>query len=207
MPQIGLLNSFRVRLLLVLAGLLIATLGVQFVLNRRAEQQVARTIAEQEQALAAGISLAAQTFPTTKRIEELDRERGFLLREKHAGRITNVLIVKDEGSIANRLDEEDIIDDSLDPKFNPELLEDGTAKYLTVAEARLPRLVNADQATSTQPVAGEPRAFTISAATSRGLNYIIVVLGSAQTHSTHSLWQDARPRLPTLAVLLIATLA
>ncbi|HYP01688.1 MAG TPA: ATP-binding protein [Pyrinomonadaceae bacterium] len=207
MPPIGLLNSFRMRLLLVLAVLLVATLGVQFYLNRRAEQQVARTIAEQEQALAAGISLAAQTFPTTKRIEELDRERGFLLREKHAGRITNVLIVKDEGSIPNRLDEEDIIDDSLDPNFIPVTLEDGTAKYLTVAEARLPRLVNADQAANTQPVAGEPRAFTISAATSRGLNYIIVVLGSAQTHSTHSPWQDARPLLPTLAVLLIATLA
>ncbi|HLL71170.1 MAG TPA: ATP-binding protein [Pyrinomonadaceae bacterium] len=206
MPPIGLFNSFRVRLLLVLAGLLIATLGVQFYLNRRAEQQVARTIAEQEQALAAGISLAAQTFPTTKRIEELDRERDFLLREKHAGRITNVLIVKDEGSIPNRLDDEDIIDDSLDPKFNPELLEDGTAKYLTVGEAQLPRLVNADERATTQPVAGEPRAFTISAATSRGLNYIIVVLGSAQTHSTHSLWQDARPLLPTLIVLLIATL-
>jgi hypothetical protein len=202
-----LLNSFRVRLLLVLAGLLVATLGVQFYLNRLSEQQVARTIAEQEQALTAGISLAAQTFPSTKRINELDRELGLLLREKHAGRITNVLIVKDEGLIPNRLDDEDIIDDSLDPKFIPERLEDGTDKYFTVATAQLPRLVNADQPASVQPVAGEPRAFTISAATSRGLNYIIVVLGSAQMHESHSLWQDARPLIPTLAVLLIATLA
>ncbi|HYG09918.1 MAG TPA: ATP-binding protein [Pyrinomonadaceae bacterium] len=202
-----LLNSFRVRLLLVLAGLLIATLGVQFYLNRLAEQQVARTIAEQEQALAAGISLAAQTFPSTKRLSELDKELGFHLREKHAERITNVLVVKDEGHIPNRLDDEDIIDDSLDPKFIPVRLEDGTDRYFTVATAQLPRLVNADQLASTQPIAGEPRAFTISTATSRGLNYIIVVLGSAQMHESHSLWQDARPLLPTLVVLLIATLA
>ncbi|HEY9402533.1 MAG TPA: HAMP domain-containing protein, partial [Pyrinomonadaceae bacterium] len=202
-----LLNSFRVRLLLVLAGLLVATLGVQFYLNRLSEQQVARTVAEQEQALAAGISLAAQSFNTTQRLEELDKERGFLLREKHTGRITNVLVVKDEGRSPNRLDDEDLIDDSLDPKFIPKTLDDGSVKYFTVNEAQLPRLVYADQLASPQPVAGEPRAFTISAATSRGLNYIIVVLGSAQTHESHSLWQDARPLLPTLAVLLIATLA
>ena len=207
MRAIRLLNSFRVRLLLLLAALLIATLGVQFYLNLRAEQRVARTIAEQEQALAAGISLAAQTFPSTKRLEDLDTERGFLLREKHAGRITNVLIVKDEGRIPDRLDDEDIIDDSLDPKFNPEPLEDGIYKFYTVAEAQLPRLVNADQLAGTQPGAGEPRAFTISAATSQGLNYIIVVLGSAQISETGSLEQTARPLLPTLAVLLIATLA
>ena len=202
-----LLNSFRVRLLLVLAGLLVATLGVQFYLNRLSEQQVARTVAEQEQALAAGISLAAQSFNTPQRLEELERERGFLLREKHAGRITNVLVVKDEGGVANRLDDGDLIDDSLDPKFIPQRRDDGTVKYFTVDEAQLPRLVYADQSADAQPVAGEPRAFTISAATSKGLNYIIVVLGSAQVHESHSLWQDARPLLPTLIVLLIATLA
>jgi signal transduction histidine kinase len=207
MSLFNFLNSFRVRLLLVLAALLVATLGVQFYLNLRSEQRVARTIAEQEQALAAGISLAAQTFPTTSRLKDLDKENHLFLREKHAGRITNVIIVKDEGRIAGRLDDGDLIDDSLDPKFNPEPREDGTYKYFTVAEAHLPRLVNADQLASTQPGAGEPRAFTISAATSQGLNYIIVVLGSAQMHTSHSLWQDARPLLPTLVVLLIATLA
>ncbi|HJR06962.1 MAG TPA: ATP-binding protein [Pyrinomonadaceae bacterium] len=203
----GLFNSFRVRLLLVLAGLLVATLGLQFYLNRRSEQRVARVIAEQERALAAGISLAAQTFPTTKRLSELDKELGFSLREKYARRITNVLVVKDEGRIPNRLDDDDIIDDSLDPKFVPERLEDGTARFFKVSEAQLPRLVNADERATTQPVAGEPRAFTISAATSQGLNYIIVVLGSAQMSDVGSLRRTARPLLPTLAVLLIATLA
>ena len=201
-----LLNSFRVRLLLVLAGLLVATLGVQFYLNRRAEQRVARTIAEQERALAAGISLAAESMPTTTRMFELDHERQFLLREKHQGRVTNVLIVNDEGSVPSRLDDEDLIDDSLDRAYLPQSLEDGTIRYDKLAAARLPRLVNAEQPAVSQPVAGEPRAFVISAATDEGLNYIVVVLGSAQTHASHSLWEDARPLLPTLTVLLIATL-
>jgi len=208
MPIIEFFNSFRVRLLLVLAALLVATLGVQFYLNLRAEQRVARTIAEQEQALAAGISLAAESLPTASRLEKLDRERQFNLREKYQGRVTNVLIVKDEGGgVAGRLDDDDLIDDSLDPTFTPEGLADGTIKYVRVSEVGLPRLVNADQLASAQPVAGEPRAFTISAATSQGLNYIIVVLGSAQMNAPDSLWEEARSLLPTLAVLLIATLA
>ena len=208
MPIIEFFNSFRVRLLLVLAALLVATLGVQFYLNLRSEQRVARTIAEQEQALAAGISLGAESLPTTTRLEKFDRERQFNLQEKYQGRVTNVLIVKDEGgSIAGRLDDNDLIDDSLDPAFLPESLADGTTKYIRVSEVGLPRLVNADQSASAQPVAGEPRAFTISAATSQGLNYIIVVLGSAQMHATNSFWDEARSLLPTLAVLLIATLA
>jgi signal transduction histidine kinase len=206
MQAFTLLNSFRVRLLLVLAALLVATLGLQFYLNRRSEQRVARTIAEQERALAAGISLAAQTFPSTKRLSELDKELGFSLREKYARRITNVLVVKDVGRIPNRLDDDDIIDDSLDPKFIPERLEDGTDRFFKVSEAQLPRLVNADQQATTQPVAGEPRAFTISAATSQGLNYIIVVLGSAQMPDSGSLRRTIRPLLPTLSVLLVATL-
>jgi signal transduction histidine kinase len=207
MSLFNFLNSFRVRLLLVLAALLVATLGLQFYLNRRVEQRVARTIAEQERALAAGISLAVQTFPSTKRLGELDKELGFSLREKYARRITNVLVVKDVGRVPNRLDDDDIIDDSLDPKFVPETLEDGTDRFFKVSEAQLPRLVNADERVTTQPVAGEPRAFTISAATSQGLNYIVVVLGSAQMPDSGSLRRTARPLLPTLAVLLIATLA
>lgn len=207
MSLFNVFNSFRVRLLMVLAVLLIATLGLQFYLNRRSEQRVARVIAEQERALAAGISLAAQTFPTTKRLSELDKELGFSLREKYARRITNVLVVRDEGRVANRLDDDDIIDDSLDPKFVPQTLEDGTAKFFKVSEAQLPRLVNADERATTQPVAGEPRAVAISAATSQGLNYIIVVLGSAQMPDSGSLRRTARPLIPTLAVLLIATLA
>jgi signal transduction histidine kinase len=200
------LNSFRVRLLLVLAALLVATLGLQFYLNRRAELRVARTIAEQERALAAGISLAAESMPTTTRMGILDRERQFLLREKHQGRVTNVLIVNDEGRVPGRLDDEDLIDDSLDPDFVPEALEDGTIRYAKLAAARLPRMVNAEESATLQPVSGEPRAFVISAATDEGLNYIVVVLGSAQVNASHSLWEDARPLLPTLAVLLIATL-
>lgn len=158
----NLFYSFRVRLLLVLAALLIATLGVQYVLNRQAEQRGARLIAEQEQALAAGISLAVENLSSTERLGAFDRERKSFLLETQAGRVTNVLIVNDKGRVEGQLDDEDLIDDSLDLDYVPQSLDNDTVKYFKVSEAHLPRLVNASQPTdikTTQPVAGEPRAF------------------------------------------------
>ncbi|MDQ3753695.1 MAG: ATP-binding protein [Acidobacteriota bacterium] len=204
MDVFRLLNSFRVRLLLVLAALLVATLGVQFYLTHRAEQERARTIAGQEQALAAGISLAVQSFSTTARLAELNQEPSSRLGEKYGGRVTNILIVKDDGRVPGQIDGADTIDDSLNPDLNPQPLDDGTDKYFMVAEAQLPRLVDAGQAQAARTVAGEPRAFTISAKTDKGLNYIVVVLGSVPTPGSQSPWQMARPLLPTLVILLLA---
>ena len=118
--------------------------------------------------------------------------------------MTNVLIVLDDGRVPGQLDEADSIDDSLDPDLNPQTLDDNTVKYFRVAEAQLPRLVNAEQARIERPVAGEPRAFTISAKTNKGLVYIVVALGSAPTPDSQSPWQTARPLLPTLIILLLA---
>ncbi|HEX8072202.1 MAG TPA: ATP-binding protein [Pyrinomonadaceae bacterium] len=207
MPTRHLFSSFRVRLLLVLALLLVTTLGVQFYLNRRAEQRVARTVAEQEQALAAGISLAVQSL-STARMKDLDGGR-FLARERAAGRVTNILILKDEGGeMPNRLDGGDPIDDSLDPDYNPEQLDDGTIRYVRLAQVALPRLVNPEEeAASAQPVAGEPRAFVIPTQTSRGRYYIVVALGTGQLAAHDPSWADVSPLLPTLSVLLLATLA
>ncbi len=208
MQALNLFNSFRVRLLLVLALLLIATLGVQFILNRRSEQRVARRIAEQEQALAAGISLAVRSFSTSDRLKDLDQGGQFLQREKQAGRITNVLIVQDDGDVpGGGIDAEDLIDDSLDPAYNPERLDDGTDRYMKLAQVPLPRIVNAAQANLNQPIAGESLAFTIPAQTDRGRYNIIIVLGSVHAGSRDALWQSARTLLPTLSVLLVATLA
>ena len=209
MPSLNLFNSFRVRLLLVLALLLIAPLGVQFALNRRADQRVARRITDQEQALATAFSLAVQSFSTTARLKDLDKDIHFLQREKQAGRITNVLIVQDDGDVpGGGIDPEDLIDDSLDPAYNPEQMDDGTIRYVKLSEVSppLPRIVNAAQANLSQPIAGEPLAFVIPAQTDKGRYNIIIVLGSARAQNSASLWQSARTLLPTLVVLLVATL-
>lgn len=206
MRAFALLNSFRVRLLLVLALLLIATLGVQYYLNQRAEQRYARRVTDQEQAFATALSLAVQSFSTTSYLKDLDKNGQFLQREKQAGRITNVLIVRDDGDVPGGVDPEDIIEDSLDPTYNPELLDNGTTHYYKLGDVPLPRTVNASQANLSQPIAGEPLAFVIPAQTDKGRYNIIIVLGPSHAHTRARFWQTVRPLLPTLAVLLVATL-
>ncbi len=206
MSAFNFFNSFRVRLLIVLALLLIATLGVQFFLNRQAEQRVARTIAEQEQALAASISLAVQSLSVRARMKDLDVSQ-LLASERQAGRVTNVLVLNDEGDVPGRLDDDDVIDDSLDPAYNPEQMEDGTVRSMKLTQVPLPRLINPEEATGGQPIAGEPRAFVIPAQTSKGRRYIVVALGTGQLATSEPAWHDVSSLLPTLFVLLLATLA
>ena len=58
----GLLNSFRARLLLLLAVLLGLTLGVQYYVNVRSVRRNAHMIVEQEQAIMAGVALGVNSL-------------------------------------------------------------------------------------------------------------------------------------------------
>jgi signal transduction histidine kinase len=204
-----LFNTFRVRLLLVLALLLVSTLGVQFLLNYSEERRVARTIAKQEQALAASVALALESFPyKDKYLDDIDKEHQTPLRQEHRS-VINVLVVRDDGRV----------DDSLDAAYKPRTLDDGTYHYFSLSEVPLPnRIVDTGQATDdirhllpssaqTQrlPIAGERRAFVIPVRTDKGVNYIIVVLGMQQdTPGSASRWQTVSALLPTLVVMLLA---
>lgn len=207
-----LFNTFRLRLLLVLAALLIATLGVQFYLNRREERRVALTIAKQEQALAAAVALALESLPRfDKYLVDIDQEHKIPLRQEHPS-VMNVLVVRDDGRV----------DDSLDPAYKPRKLADDSNHYTYISEIRLPkRVVESgghesedisrllpNSSASGSPVAGEPRTFPIPVRTSAGVNYIIIVLGSQEgAPGSAAHWETFGPLLPTLLVMLLATLA
>ncbi len=207
-----LFHSFRTRLLLLMALLLVGTLGVQFYLNRSEQIRRSVVIAEQERALAASTAFALESISMEppQYLWQIDEKRpvSFLVEQK--GRVQNILVVDDHGRV----------DDSLDPKYAPVTLEDGTAKYYNIAEISLPRLVEAGQASGdirrlipsapppdAQPVAGTARAFTIPVSTDKGLNYIIIVLGARRTMESMTWWGALKSFLPTLVVLLLATLA
>ncbi len=206
----NLFYSFRARLLLVLALLLVATLGVQYFLNRRAERRVARVIAEQEQALAAGIALAVESISSTEYLGILQEQSKVPLLERQAGRVINILVADSSGRV----------EDSLDEDYRPQTLVDGSDRYFNISEILQTPLVDAGKSTDdikqilepslsapARPVAGEPRAFPIRLETDKGTKYIIVVLGSAEAQiGSESLRQVAEPLLPTLIVLLLATL-
>jgi signal transduction histidine kinase len=203
--------SFRTRLLLVMALLLVATLGVQYYLGRIRSRARAILVAGQEQALTASIALANESITSGKYMFELDKPGGESLLEKQKGRVVNVLVVRDQDGR---------IEDSLDRDYRPETLENGAAHYYFISDTqnvRLPSLVDAGEASAgfkrlrptlqvtSQPVSGEPRTFAIPLQTDTGLNYIVIVLGTSPMGDT-SYYEAVRPLLPTLVILLISTL-
>ncbi len=200
--------SFRARLLLVLAALLVTTLGVQYYIYYRQNADVARILNEQDQAVAAGFALAFDSITTDERLVELQKRYPREMFTSGAGSVVNILVVNEEG----------IIRDSLDPRYNPETLENGTTRDYTLNDVALPPLVNAGYATESvrqllggnvnpaRPEAGLPRAFPVRLQTLSGTSYIIIVLGSADTAIGASPARAARSLVPTLAVLLVVLL-
>ncbi len=199
MNVLNLIYSFRVRLLLVLAVLLVMTLGVQYYLNQQQQEHNAHIVAEQEEALAAGIALAVESFPTTTRLAELYEQRKHPLLDKQAGRVTNIFVINEEGRIEDSLDKSYINRNLSEIQLNAPLINIGR---FGDAKMQLPQ-----GSFASSPVRiGKPRAFALSVQTDRGLNYIIVVLGSTDVPGGALSWQTAQPLLVTFAVLFGATL-
>lgn len=203
--------NFRTRLLLVMALLLIATLGVQYSFGRIRSRDRAARVAAQEQALTASIGLASESITSGKYMFELEKERGSSLLADQTGRIINVLYVRAEDGR---------IEDSLAPDFRPEMRENDEAYYFFISnpQVRLHDFVDAGEATegfkrlvpslktTTQPVSGDPRTFAIPLQTERGLVYIIVILGKTPMSDASFYETAVQPLAPTLAILLVSTL-
>ncbi|MGB7925784.1 MAG: ATP-binding protein [Pyrinomonadaceae bacterium] len=195
--------KFRVRLLFVLAGLLIVTLSVQYYLNLRAGRERARMLAQQEQAIMAGVGLGIRGITKGEYIVDmLARAKQPLLGAN--GRVANILVVNNEGNIEDSLKD-----------YNPVQNDDGTTTYFKLKDIPLPPLINAidipgdtelPEAVSpaAQPRLGQPRAIPIPVETDKGRYYVIVVLGSSNMATSVWSLQAARPLVYTLAVLLVA---
>jgi signal transduction histidine kinase len=199
-------SSFRVRFLLVLAALLILTLGTQYLLNLRAGRNNRRLREIQQQALIAGVALGVKGLVGTPRLVELITRENNPLFDPQTGRVANVIIVDNEWVIADSLDLELL-------KVNGEYARRRLQEVTT-----LPSVMNLNQLPEedrtkfpsmaidqTSSVSGESHAFAIETA-DKGRWYVIVVLKSLR--EAPSFWnaQAARPLIYTLAVLLGATI-
>lgn len=191
--------------------LLIATLGVQYNLGRTRSRARAVLVASQERALTASIGLASESITSSKYMFQLDKPGNDSLLERQSGRVTNILVVRDEDGR---------IEDSLDDDYRPATLDNGEARYYFISDTKnveLPSLVDAGEATAgfkrlrpsltviKQPVSGDERTFAIPLQTSSGLFYIVIVLG-ASSMGDNSFYDAMRPLAPTLAMMLISTL-
>jgi len=197
-----LLNSFRVRLLLLLAALFVLTLGVQYYVNRTSVRTNTRLIVEQQQAIMAGVGLGVNSISSGLYLDQMrDQAKQPLLGEQ-AERVKNVLIVDEDGNIRDSLIENQT------PRFNP----DKSVRYVKVKDIGLPPLRSAvnlpsetaplpEGMTIGQPTGGDPGAFYFPVTTTSGRRYVIVVMGSSLMTILRR--QARQSLLYTLAVLLV----
>jgi signal transduction histidine kinase len=201
------IQSFRARLLLLLALMLGLTLGIQYYFNLRAVRANASMIVEQEQAIMTGIALGLESLQSDKYLDEIIGDlREPLLNDKRI-RVRNILVVDDDGNVR----------DSLIPEFNPREREDKT-QYVQFKDIQLLPLRSAVQFTkeheqlpawippSTDVDFGEAGAFCFPVHTDKGRRFIIVVLDSAHILTNVLERQSSRSALYTLGVLFVTTL-
>jgi len=199
-----LLNSFRVRLLLLLAALLVLTLSVQYYVNLRSVRSNTQFIVEQQRAIMAGVALGVNSLSSGLYLDQMRDQAQQPFLGEQADRVKNVLIVDDQGNIK----------DSLDKNQIPQENADKSIRYMKVKDVSLPPLTSAVElpsenaqlpegmAIGRQSTAG---AFYIPVETDKGRRYVIVVLGSTNSLMTILRRQARRSLLYTLGVLLVTT--
>ncbi|HEY8203364.1 MAG TPA: HAMP domain-containing protein, partial [Pyrinomonadaceae bacterium] len=206
MPLSRLLNSFRVRLLLLLALLLVLTVSVQYYVNLRAVRSNTQFIVEQQQAIMAGVSLGVNSITSGDYLIYMQAEVKSPLFGDRADQVHNVLIVDESGNIK----------DSLDINQTPQQKPDKSLRYINVKDISLPPLKSAVELPefhalpqgmnlATAGTKMDQPAYYFPLDTDKGTRYIIVILGSANNLAATLRQQSRRSLLWTLGVLLFMT--
>lgn len=195
------------RLLLLLAALLVLTLGVQYFVNLRAVRTNTQFIVEQQQAIMAGVALGVNSLSSGLYLDQMREQAKQPLLGEQSARVKNVLIVDDEGNIKDSLDRDQIPRENSDKSITYVKVKDISLPPLTSAVdlpsdgSSLPSGMNVAQ----HSTLGAPGAFYFPVTTDKGRRYVVVVLGSASTFTTLLERQTQRSLLYTLGVLLVTT--
>ena len=126
----ALIQSFRARLLLLLALMLGVTVGVQYYVNSRAVRSNAKVIMEQEQAILTGVALGIKSVQSDEYLDKIVSSVREPLLNDQTGRVQNILLLDDSGNVL----------DSIVPEYNPEKREDGSVQYYQFKDLTLPPL-------------------------------------------------------------------
>jgi len=201
----GFLNTFRGRLLLILALLLVATLGVQYYLNLRTQQDNSVLREAQEQSIVAGIALGFTSMTSRDfRVQDLiSQPDQTFLDEDAKKRIRDIIIIDNDWQIT----------DSLNPDLLPSTNDDDVVVYKQLSDLTdLPPLMegarlgddikhfpNRREADDT---GAYDEAHAIPIETSKGRWYVMVLLNSDRKETA---WRAARPLIFNLGVLLVSS--
>jgi len=198
-------NTFRGRLLVILLVLLIATLGVQFYLNLRTQNENEQLRELQEQTIVAGIALGVSGITSSEYMQDLiDQPDQTFLDAAARERIRDVIIINNSWQIT----------DSLNPDLLPDTEDDGTVTFKNLSDLTdLPQLmegsrIGADadkfpnRRTDTSR-ASDDEAHAVPIETSKGRYYVMVLLKNDKRAAA---WRAAQPLIYTLGIVLASTL-
>jgi len=198
-------NTFRGKLLLILAFLLVSTLGVQYYVNIRTQDQNDDLREMQEQALVAGIALGVSGITSSEYLEKIVTQPGqTFFDERTRDRIKDIIIIDNDWQVT----------DSLNEDYVPKTDDDGNTTYRKLDELTdLPPLLDGGKLgeealrhfpspQSADTTSGD-ESHAVPIETSKGRWYIIVILKNDKSEVA---WRAAQPLVFTMAILLISTL-
>lgn len=196
-------QTFRFRLLFILAFLLIATLGVQYYLNLQMEEQNERMRERQQQVLVAGVSLGFNGLSSSDRMKDFIKRGDQAFDERTIERIKDIIVINKDWEVY----------DSLNENYLPTEGKDGETVYKKLKNITdLPPLANASRLgvdrnnfpnADTIDDNSDSEAHAIPIETNQGRWYVMVIL---KTDKQAAAQRAARPLVYTLAVLSISTL-
>lgn len=200
------LRTFRIKLLLILALLLIATLSVQYYLNLKSQSENDNLREKQEQAFLAGIALGVNSLSSNDRLRDFVKREGQSFFDKRTtDRIQDILVINPEWQV----------NDSLSDRYLPSKGEDGETIYFNLRDLKdLPPLMegrsrlgsdidNFPKASINPNPDAEGETHAIPIETSEGRYYIVVVLKNDRRESAQ---RATLPLVYMLATLLFSTL-
>lgn len=197
------LNTFRGKLLTILAILLIATLGVQLYLNYLDERRNAEIRELQEKALVAGITVGFNGMQAKDRLQEFVNQEGQrYFSEETRERIADILVIDNNWEVY----------DSLEDKYLPDTDEEGNPINKKLENLTdLPPIVEPQKLGEDRkffPNADKPEedkeqgeSYAIPIETDQGRWYVLVLLKS---HRGQALSRIVQPLFYTLFIFLIS---
>jgi signal transduction histidine kinase len=204
---VNFLKTFRGRLLVILAILLIATLGFQYYLNLQTQNENNQLREMQEQALVAGFALGTNGITSKEYMTDLVKREGqTFFDENITERLRDIIIINENWQITDSLNRDDLL---------PTQDENNVITYRNLMEVQnLPPLMEgsrlgADIEKFPNAVAGsgalesEGEAHVIPVETSKGRYYVMVILKNDKREAAQ---RAARPLVYTLLILSLSTL-
>lgn len=208
------LKSFRIRLLIILAMLLIATLSVQYYLNIRTQEENRRISELHDAAFLAGFAIGVNGMQQRDNLEDFVKREGLsFYTEETKEKILDILIIDNEWRIFN----------SLSDKYLPTTDEEGELVFKDLKEVKdLPLLIetkeklgeainkfpNAKIKFTEEEIAKieeqtDAEAHAIPVQTSEDRWYIMVILKTDRAQSDRL---AAQPLIYMLGILLLSTI-